>query len=342
MHLYNLDFLRVAFALIIVAGHIIYFLPFYGFKAPFSYHEFGALCDGFFILSGLFMKHSIEKADDFYSYIKPKIIRLWPVLAFSVLCAYIVSKFKIIAFCKYDNLLTLTFINRAFAEFCTGNGCAWYVAVLFWCYALFFCVYKISGKEKFIYVTALISFAAYSVLFKQTNIYNMVPYGGMFTFFMVRGIAGVSGGLLLSCIKRPLHDSEINIIHLKNVFIGLIELTVLYSLFRFCFTKQINFPVFCVFLYALIYLFIKQQGLVSKFLSKKLWYHLGKYSYSIYMMQEIMWPLLNKFLWQNASFGMNNHPLAVFWISNLIIIIVGISTYYLIEKPAYRFDKDRR
>lgn len=341
MHLYNLDFLRVTFTLIIVAGHIIYFLPSYGFKAPFSYQEFGALCDGFFILSGLFMKHSIEKADNFHSYIKPKIIRLWPVLAFSVLCAYIVSKFKIITFCKYDNLLTLTFINRAFAEFCTGNGCAWYVAVLFWCHVLFFCVYKISGKEKFIYVTAVISFISYSVLFKQTNIYNMVPYGGMFTFFMVRGIAGVSGGLLLYCIT-PLCENQSKETRLKNVFLGLIELIVLSSLFRFCFTKQINFPVFLVFLYALIYLFIKQSGFISKFLSKKLWYHLDKYCYSIYMMQEIMWPLLNKFLWQNASFGMNNHPLAVFWISNLIIIIVGISTYYLIEKPAYCFDNDRR
>lgn len=340
MHLYNLDFLRVAFTLIIVAGHIIYFLPSYGFKAPFPYREFGALCDGFFILSGLFMKHSLEKADNFSSYIKPKIIRLWPVLAFSILCAYIVSKFKIITFCKYENLLTLTFINRAFVELCTGNGCAWYVAVLFWCYVLFFCIYKISGKEKFIYVTALISFVSYSILFKQTNIYNMVPYGGMFTFFMIRGIAGVSGGLILSFIAPPRNKNET--IQLKDVFFGLIEFVILYTLFRFCFVKQINFAVFCVLLYALIYLFIKQQGFISKFLSKKICYHLSKYCYSIYMIQEIMWPILHKILWKNMAFGMNNYPLSVFFISNITIILAGIGTYYLIEKPAYYFNKDRR
>ena len=194
MRLYNLDFLRIVFTLSIVAGHLLYFLPSYGFENPFPWSEFGWLCDGFFILSGLFLMHSLEKTSDFSSYIKPKFIRLWPVLVFSVFVVWVLRRLHIVAyFCKWGNFLTLSFINRAFGEFCTANGCAWYVAVLFWCYIVFYCLYKIIGREKFIYAVALISFLAYSILFKQTNVYNFTPYGGAFTFFMMRGFAGMGG-----------------------------------------------------------------------------------------------------------------------------------------------------
>lgn len=256
----SLSFLKVSFTLVIVIGHLIWVMPQYGINAPFRCSDFGWLCDGFFILSGLFLKQSIEKSDRFYNYIKTKIIRLWPVLAFSVLCAYIVSKFKIITFCKYDNFLTLSFINRAFVELCTGNGCAWYVAVLFWCYILFFCVYKISGQEKFIYVTALISFVFYSILFKQTNIYNMVPYGEMFTFFMIRGIAGVSGGLLLSSVISLSKEANKESI-VQKIFLGMIELIVLYSLVRFCFAKKLIFLFFvCFYISNFIFLYCRKAS----------------------------------------------------------------------------------
>ena len=123
----------------------------------------------------------------------------------------------------------------------------------------------------------------------------------------------------------------------KSVIWGLVELFAFSTLMRFCFTKQVEFAVFCLFLYANIYLFIERKGFLSNWLSKKIWSDLAVYCYSIYMLQEAMWPLLNKFLWTNAHFGMHNFPKTVFLVSNVIIIAVGVATYYLVEKPAYRF-----
>lgn len=52
------------------------------------------------------------------------------------------------------------------------------------------------------------------------------------------------------------------------------------------------------------------------------------------MMQEIMWPLLNRFLWQNEYWGMNRFPFISFILSVVIIIFVGILTYICVERPA--------
>ena len=71
--------------------------------------------------------------------------------------------------------------------------------------------------------------------------------------------------------------------------------------------------------------------MVSNLLDKLPIYKLGKYSYSIYVMQQLSFNFLEKSLWKYSSL-LDNVSLTM-TLSLLFLFIVGVLTYYLIEKP---------
>ena len=71
--------------------------------------------------------------------------------------------------------------------------------------------------------------------------------------------------------------------------------------------------------------------MVSNVLDKLPIYKLGKYSYSIYVMQQLSFYWLRKSLWKYSSL-LDNVGLTI-TLSLLFSFIVGVLTYYLIEKP---------
>ena len=60
---------------------------------------------------------------------------------------------------------------------------------------------------------------------------------------------------------------------------------------------------------------------------------MGKYAYSIYVMQETAFFLLKRTLWKNSVFCTEIRS-ALLGISVLAAVVLGIIIYYLVERPA--------
>ena len=96
---------------------------------------------------------------------------------------------------------------------------------------------------------------------------------------------------------------------------------------------KIKNPMFIIIEFSILLLLLTLKvGKISLILDNRFFGKLGKYTYSIYVMQEVGLKILEKTLYQQESFLMT-HPFLTVEISVLIIIIFGVMTYYLIEKP---------
>ena len=90
-----------------------------------------------------------------------------------------------------------------------------------------------------------------------------------------------------------------------------------------------SFMVIIVFVILFI-CFIKSNGLLSQLLDKKLFSILGRYAYSIYVMQQIAFYVLQKTLWKTAI--VDNVSVCL-TISLVFCTLIGVATYHLIEQP---------
>ena len=205
----NINFFRIFFTLMIVYGHIIqhYMMPMYG-ELPFfqnmSKHisySFGYMCDMFFIISGFFLFFSFKKHLEFSDFVITKVIRLLPVLIFSIFAILLLSFiFTDVHYLKYQNFLAIFFLNSSFiANFNTNNNTAWYINVLFWGYIFYYCFVNLLPKEKINYAIGILIFFSYSVLLNKMELYNQpqIWQDGTITICMLRGIAGIGLGYLI-------------------------------------------------------------------------------------------------------------------------------------------------
>ena len=87
---------------------------------------------------------------------------------------------------------------------------------------------------------------------------------------------------------------------------------------------------------ALFVLFIMNQGVLSQLFNKPWVSKIGRYTFSIYIMQEAGIASV-KYLWTNIRGG----GMSLVLISVLICIILGVVTYHLIEKPISDFYRKR-
>lgn len=98
-------------------------------------------------------------------------------------------------------------------------------------------------------------------------------------------------------------------------------------------------PMLFVFTFAiLLILFVYKKGLLSTLLDNKLSEILGKYSYSIYVMQQVVFYILQNTLWKNECLVLN-HIYICLIISIIFSVITGIIVYHLVEKPCVSFSK---
>lgn len=339
----NIDFFRIIFTLMIIYGHIVEFwirpiadkLPILQ-KLVDHIGTFGYLCEAFFIISGFFLLKSLEKKSDFGSFVKQKIIRLWPVLFFSLVAAYVVSLFDIVHFYKYENILTVTFTNNVFASFNTNNGCSWFVSVMFWGFIIFYSLYQIVDTKKVPFVVGLLTFSCYSILINKLNVYAE-PYslGGMFSYFFIRALAGLGLGLLLAYTYRvSLNKKHSDKSSRFCIGYGILETFILVLLIKFSVLKNIHtaYPIMVLLFASLFWLFLQKKGFLSQLLDCKLCSFLGRYCYSIYMIQELSFPVLNKFLWQNTQYGILVYPIANIVLGIFIICLEGVLIYYFVEQ----------
>ena len=62
------------------------------------------------------------------------------------------------------------------------------------------------------------------------------------------------------------------------------------------------------------------------------WGILGKYTYSMYVMQETAFVILQHTFWKNTTY-IQMHPIIAIMLSIISATILGITAYYFIERP---------
>ena len=348
----NINFFRIFFTLVIVYGHIIqhFMMPMYGhlpFFEKMSHHVsygFGYMCDMFFIISGFFMFFSFQKHKTLPELVLSKVARLTPVLLVSLVGMGVLSLiFPDVIFYKYQNVLALLFLDDAvIANFPSNNGAAWYINILFWGAIFYFFLLKAISKNKS--VLALIVFFAYTILLNKMNLYAQpqVWLDGLVTIFMLRGIAGMGLGYLIGdwYNSRPAPTDTPS----RQAAWGftLLEGTMLFFIFKFAIRRALpfNFANMTVCFIVLFFCFLTKKGHISQLTDRKIIFTLGKYCFSIYMMQEVMFCFLKHTFWQEASF-VAAHPVLTLIISMAVICALGLITYYAVEKPAFAFCKEQ-
>ena len=246
--LYQIDFLKFIFALMIVYYHLMGFLV-KQYPDVLVYTKLqlrsGAVGSNivfaFFILSGYFLcKAALSKPIDILSYIKNRIVRLWPLLAFSFITFIFIGSFNV-----YD-FLNIFFISNGIGivKSSSHNAATWFICVLFWQSILFYYL-LVHYKEKFL------PFCGFFVLFSFVWL-TYSPNGGLYsaialpslqlTTGMVRGIGGISLGIILFYIIPFLKkDKKLN----NKIILSISEIVLLYLIVHYlCDHKVICYEIF--------------------------------------------------------------------------------------------------
>ena len=345
MRLKQIDFLKFLFILIILYGHIIqHFMmpqfshvPFFSWLIKHTSYSFGYLCEGFFIISGFFfVKYLCEQDLNIKHFIISKMARFLPVVLFEICGRFVLcligwepGDFSIV----YANVPALFLIPNSITVY-VPSYLNWFIGSLFYSY-LFFCLLrKIINGNSFYYLTAIICILSYSILFNKLELYNEpVVWNGIFSFYFIRGIAGVGLGIIIGRVfnlyppKQRLHDK-------CSIFWSLVELTMGLLLIYLCIIHYERYGlipiltcfviIFCSFLYNRTY--------ISKFVSKNYFVFLAKPLFSIYIIQFLVLIILNHTLYFNSIIGVEAFPLCNVVFSIIFVYLCSFIVYYFIEE----------
>lgn len=345
-YFYNIDFLRFIFAIIIVYFHILHsnIMEFISDIPNVEVYQYlriscssaGIIVEGFLIIAGFFLFQSFYNHPklNFLDFAKNKIARLWPVLAFSLILSVIFFKMQIIT----------AIINGCFLQ-CIGvtlayKGINWYISSFFWAIIFYFYILKTFDKK---YARLIIVLCIYFSIVGNINhfqgSFGRETFANFFNAGLMRALAGIGIGYFIGEYQESL-KYKINTYSSKYIqwlsggVYSAIEILCLYFLishFLFHSLKYQNQLIFLIVFSTLLICFIKQKGIISKLLNNNFWGWCGKYSYSIYAMQQISFNIMKKSLWRLPDF-VNNITVCV-TVSLIISILIGILTYYFIELP---------
>lgn len=148
-------------------------------------------------------------------------------------------------------------------------------------------------------------------------------YGGLIARFWIRGYS----------IRKTINKRN-------KILITILEIVILsYFVNILINCTQKYEKIYYILIFSIIIMdFIYQWGYIAQLLNHKIFGHLGKWSYSIYMMQFPCFAYLKKSLWIKNSAGDSK---TILLISVSICVGVGIATYYLIERPLSKWLKKK-
>ncbi len=351
--LYSVEFLRFIFACVIVYFHFLHtnIMNYTGGSA--FYQKLADNCSGdklvecFFILSGFFLFFTFKKHKEmsFGRFVYSKVSRLWPVLFFVVAVETIF----------FNRGVYNGFFNALFLQ-CIGltteyKGINWYVSPLFWSLLFYFGLHKLVKKEKnFCFFVALISYFGYVVIFNSDEgVLGRDIVFGFLSTALFRSLAGMGIGYLVAAVVTGLKEngveSRVRQSKLGNVLftvcVSFAEIASLVLIFLNCFSEKLKCKndLFVVIVFAVLLISLSFKcGLVSRIINNRFFGFFGRYSYSIYLIQQtVMWTL-QKTLWQNSSF-VQDHALRCLALSLVIVVIAGIAVYYIVEMPSAKLFK---
>lgn len=348
---YNIEFLRFIFAVSIVYFHLLHsaMMPYTGNSTVYQilaeqakYTKYIVEC--FFIISGYFLYQSIRNHPErsTVEFLTARISRLWPVLACSIILSVFVNGKSL-----YASLVDLFFLQSS--GFATDwKGLNWYVSAFFLAELFYFMLHKCFRNSSVMnLLTCLLVYFGYAVNINTMNggfgrqmVYGVINLG------LARAVAGIGLGYLLAdgyrVIKEKYRTTKekipatkvfaiISIIEVCTFCILLADFFAGRKAYRNQFIVVILFSVFLVCL-------LTRKGIFSKITDNKIAGFPGKYAYSVYVMQEVSFGVLQKTFWKDTYF-LEHYPAAAILISVVITFALGVVTYYLVEKPGAIFLK---
>lgn len=342
----NIEFIRFFFAAAIIYFHLLhsFMMPYTGESVIYQnlaeqskYAKYIVEC--FFIISGYFLYRSLlsrpeQKTTDF---LWKKIVRLWPVLAVSTVFSVVFLEVP-----ASEGILNLFFLQST--GLTTGwTGLNWYVSAFFFSEVFYFLLHKAmknsAGMKLLICVIAYFGYTL-NIMTTDGGFGRKVVYG-VFSLAMARAVAGIGTGYLLGVfydsVKEKWEKTEGDLLHEKKrtIMISFIELgSFLFLLTDFFAGKNAGKNQFSVVVFFCIFFLcmLTEKGLLSRIISRTGFCRLGKYSYSIYVMQEAAFYILSHTLWKNAGF-LKRCPAAALGLSVVLTILFGAGIYYLVERP---------
>lgn len=335
---HNIEFLRFIFAIIIVYFHILhanimkYIGNNYDYKilAKLS-DDAGWIVECFFIISGYFLYKNIVNSNsiDITKFIWKKITRLWPVLIFSIIIGVVFFK---------QNIYPAIF-NSLFLQ-CIGfsldyKGINWYISPLFWALILYYAIFKnFDNKKAYVFVGGICYFGYLINInychggFGRGVIYNILDLS------FLRALAGIGLGILIGKLLTEFTFTMNE--KIKYILFSIIEISSIIFLIRyFLFGLKYKNAFIVIIVFSLMFIsFVRQYGILSQVLNLSIFSQLGKYAYSIYVMQQISFWIMQKTLWKTQI--VENTSLCIL-VSLIFSIILGVITYHLIEKPFSKY-----
>lgn len=342
----NIEFIRFFFAVSIVYFHLLhsFMMPYtegmeiYRILAEQSkYAKYIVEC--FFIISGYFLYKSVlnhpeQKTLDF---VIKKIIRLWPVLAVSTILSVILLDVPV-----QEGILNLFFLQST--GLTTGwKGLNWYVSAFFFAEIFYFLLYKVmknSAGMKLLTVILVYFGYVLNIMITDGGFGRKVVYG-VFSLAMARSIAGVGLGYLLGNLYDVLQEKwsavseDIRCRKKIKIVISLIEIfCFIFLLVDFFMGKSMGKNQFIVVpLFSMFFLcMLTEKGFLSRLMSRNPICRMGKYSYSIYVMQIVSFYFLENTLWKNKVL-FQEFIWGIIGGSLLVAVALGMMTYHLVEKP---------
>lgn len=348
-HYPAIDSLKFIFSVIIVYFHLLHSNMKGTIGTTDVYTMLSKACDGsalivecFLIIAGFFVYRTfLAGRQTLAGFSVSRVVRLWPVFAFYVLCAWALTSYTL-----ENSILDLSFMR------CTGisleyKGIIWYIPPFFWCSILLFAIMRVLGKERALLVVALLTYVAYCLNLNNLKggvgrhvVYSWVSLG------MLRVLGGLGVGILIGAGKEYLNGSFSSGTMSRWRFMGnsIVELTCLSMLiYNFIIVRLFGNTATVVILFSLLFIIMTNGGgIVSRCLGWAPLAKLGKYCYSIYVMQQIAFWCMARTIWKWGKAYWLSEPVLAVAVSTLIAVAIGIITYYLVEQPCANWYKRRK
>ncbi len=297
----------------------------------------GLIVEGFLILGGYFLYRSYQSGKSMEQFAVDRVVRLWPVLAF-----YTIIMLVFFGLDAYTAVFDLLFL-RATGISLDSYGVIWYIGPFFWCSLLLYALLRLMQPRWHGLMLAILTYVGYVM---NINLYSGglgrdVEYGFV-SMAMLRVLAGLSLGCLLAMLLR--HQQAKAAANAQNfrwrvvqsvAEIGLSAFLVAYLLLGL--PQSQNQLIVVIAFFLLLYCVCREgNGIVSILLGNPLLAKLGRYAYSIYVMQQISFYILWRTLWLQSDF-VYYHTYWCIAASVLFSVLVGVLTYHLVERPVVKW-----
>lgn len=357
MKLKNIEFLRVIGCLAIILLHLFGVNRLHGVFGDINLynHLFNMTHNGqkavdlFFILSGLFFVLTLKLDTSIWDFVKKKLIRLYPVLLAGFALYFVFSFTGWVKFKFFDDIMGLFMLSGTGIVIYPGNmQVFWYVSSMFWVLLLLFYLLKNYERKNVDLLVALSIFTVYTILIqaKGGKINNPdQTFYYVFKVGMLRAIGGIGIGYFIGkWYKENISKiKELKLSMPNKLCITGLEFICLYFIINNLMFHKFTFYNHFIYIIAfiiIIMLFLLNKGWFSQILNNDIWSNLAKYTYSVYMMHMFVYEMLKGSLWKYNPNFVYAHPALNIMIAISGALVLGIATYYFVEKPAAQYLKN--